>query len=74
MHWDPVEHRYFVFVFVFAEVEGRRTRLTISTVANDVLEMSFAHDLDLPSDRSSIDSMVRAVRWGMHFSQSEGCA
>jgi hypothetical protein len=38
MAWDPAEHRY----YVFAEINGRRARLTVSTVANDVLEMTFA--------------------------------
>jgi hypothetical protein len=39
MRWDSTEQRF----YVFAEVNGKRARLTVSTVANDVLEMSFAH-------------------------------
>jgi hypothetical protein len=42
MRWDAAEHRY----YVIAEVHGKRARLTVSTVANDVLEMGFARASD----------------------------
>lgn len=43
MLWDDREHRY----YVLANVEGKEARLTVSTVANDVLEMGFAKELHL---------------------------